>query len=303
MLDLRHLRTLTELRATGSLVEAADRLCVTQSALSHQLKELESRLGGELFIRKSRPLRFTLAGQRLLDLADDVLKKVADAERDLKQMFYGETGRLYMAIECHSCFNWLLPTLDVYRDHWPNVEVDFIGGFLFEPLPALASGEIDLVITSDPQDIKGVQYKPLFAYEMVIGLSKHHALMEKPKIEPSDLVTETLITYPVAHERLDIFKQFLTPAGLAPRQVRTAELTMMIVQLVASGRGFCALPNWALADYVEQGLIAEHRAGQGIWATLYAAIRDEDANKPFMEDFLAKAKTHCLAHLKGVRAA
>jgi LysR family transcriptional regulator, regulator for metE and metH len=301
MIEIRHLKTLIALRETGSLVDAAERLFLTQSALSHQLKELESRLECELFIRKSRPLRFSEAGKRVLLLADEVMAKVGEAERDVKKLVHGEAGRLYMAIECHSCFNWLMPTIDIYRNHWPGIELDFSGGFTFEPLPALAQGEIDLVITSDPLPIKGVEYIPLFGYEMQIALANNHTLMGKHFLQPQDFLDQTLISYPVTRNRLDIFKQFLEPAGVEPKALRTSELTLMMVQLVASGRGICALPNWVLAEYVAQGLISVRSAGKGgIWPTLYAALREEQLASPFVQDFLRLAQTHCLNNLRGV---
>ena len=302
MLDIRHLKTLVALRETGSLVEAAERLCLTQSALSHQLKELESRLECELFIRKSRPLRFSEAGKRLLVLADEVLLKVSDAERDLEKLLHGEAGRLFMAIECHSCFNWLMPTVEQFRNQWSAIELDFSGGFTFEPLPALAQGDVDLVITSDPLPIKGVEYVPLFSYEMHIGISNQHPLLAKPFLLPQDLVDQTLITYPVERGRLDVFKQFLNPAKVEPLAVRTSELTLMMVQLVASDRGLCALPNWVLAEYVDNHLISVRSAGEkGIWPTLYAAVREEHLAAGYIQDFLKLAKAHCLKNLRGVK--
>jgi len=302
MIEVRHLKTLIALRETGSLVEAAERLFLTQSALSHQLKELEHRLDCELFIRKSRPVRFTEAGKRLLVLADEVTAKVSEAERDLQKLLHGEAGRLYMAIECHSCFNWLMPTVDLYRNQWPAIELDFSSGFMFEPLPALAQGEVDLVITSDPQPIKGVEYVALFSYEMQIAIANQHPLQAKPFLQPDDLADQTVITYPVERSRLDIFKYFLDPAGITPAGVRTSELTLMMVQLVVSGRGVCALPNWVLAEYVDQALISTRSAGEpGIWPTLYAAVREEQLNTPFVQDFLKLAKAHCLKNLAGVR--
>ena len=207
-----------------------------------------------------------------------------------------------MAIECHSCFNWLMPTIEVYRNQWPAIELDFSGGFTFEPLPALAHGDIDLVITSDPQAIKGVKYVPLFGYEMQIAIANNHSLSEKSFLVPQDLADQTLITYPVERSRLDVFKQFLNLANVEPKAIRTSELTLMMVQLVASGRGVCALPNWVLAEYVEQGLIAVRSAGDaGVWATLYAAVREEQLDNHYLQDFLSLARSHCLKNLKGVR--
>lgn len=302
MLEIRHLKTLIALRETGSLVEAAERVFLTQSALSHQLKELETKLDCELFIRKSRPLRFSAAGKRLLQLADDILTRVEEAERDIKKLIHGDAGRLFMAIECHSCFNWLMPTIDIYRNQWPQIELDFSGGFTFEPLPALTQGDVDLVITADPQRLKGVTYVPLFTYEMQFGIANHHPLSHKSYLQPQDLADQTLITYPVDRNRLDVFKHFLEPAAISPLAIRTAELTPMMMQLVASGRGLCALPNWVLAEYADKQLISVRPAGkQGIWLKLYAAIREEQLTTNYLQDFLHLAKIHCLKNLLGVK--
>ena len=300
-LELRHLRTLVALRDTGSLVEAADKVFLTQSALSHQIKELETRLGCTLFVRKTRPVRFTSAGNRILRLADEVLPAVRAAEGDMQRLAGGETGRILMAIECHSCFDWLLPAIDLYRDEWPEVELDISSGFPFAPLPALGRGDLDLVITSDPVPDDGVQYFPLFSYEAQLALSKRHELSSKSWIDPADLATETLITYPVERARLDVFTSFLDPAGVEPRGVRQAELTTMIVQLVASKRGVACLPNWALHEYVEKDYIVARSLGEeGVWPTLYAAVRQDQAQSAFMVAFIEQARQTCFAQLRGI---
>ncbi len=303
MIEMRHLRTLVALRDAESLVEAAQRLHLTQSALSHQLKDLEERLALPLFVRKSKPVRFTSAGLRLLRLADSLLPQVRQAERDLQRLAGGQAGRLHMAIECHSCFQWLMPTIDQFRNAWPEVEVDFASGYFFAPLPALARGDLDLVVTSDPQDISGVSYVPLFTYEAQLAISNQHALVNKSLIEPGDLAGETLICYPVDRERLDIFKQFLDPAGIEPAAIRNAELTVMMMQLVASGRGVCCLPNWAMAEYLQRGYVSARRLGpEGLFGTLYAAVRADMLEVSYMQDFLLTAKDTSFATLDGVSA-
>ena len=225
MIELRHLKTLVALRDTGSLVEAAESLFVTQSALSHQLKDLEDRLECSLFMRKTKPPRFTSAGRRLLNLADEVLPMVRNAERDVARLAGGETGRLHICIECHSCFQWLIPCLNQYRGNWPEVELDLSGGFSFAPLPALVRGDLDLVITSDPVDLPGVRYVPLFTYEAMLAIGRDHPLADHSMVLPDDLEQELLITYPVERDRLDIFTRFLDPLDIEPVSIRTAELT------------------------------------------------------------------------------
>lgn len=304
MIELRHLKTLAALRDAGSLVEAADRVHLTQSALSHQIKDLEERLNCSLFIRKTKPICFTSAGQRLLTLADDLLPMIRNAERDIARLAGGEAGRLNICIECHSCFDWLMPTIDSFRQNWPEVELDLSTGFTFQPLPALARGDLDLVITSDPEPRAGIYYAPLFSYESVLALSRQHRLIARKFIQPQDLEQETLITYPVDTNRLDVFRRFLDPAGVEPAEIRNAELTVMMVQLVASGRGVCSLPNWAVHEYIERDYIASRPLGEkGLWCTLYAAMREDQRNADFMVDFLNTARDITFRNLNGVRAA
>lgn len=301
MLEIKHLRTLTALRDGGTLVEAARRMHLTQSALSHQLKDLEQRLGTELFIRKTKPLRFTRAGLELLQLAGSVLPQLRQAERNLQRLTGSRSGRLHMVIECHSCFDWLMPAINNFRNHWPEVEIDLSTSFNFEPIPALIRGDVDLVITSDTHHHAGVHYRPLFRYQTVLAISNQHPLVQKSSIQPQDLQTETLIHYPVNRQRLDIFEHFLNPSGIEPRDTRQSELTLMIVQLVASGRGVACLPSWALQPYIESGLITTRSLGNnGIWPTLYAAVRQEQQDSPYMQDFFQQALDTCFRDLPGI---
>ena len=253
-----------------------------------------------------RHLRTLLALRETGSLVEaaDILPEVRKAERDLARLAGTEQGRLHMAIECHSCFQWLMPTVDYFRDHWPEVEIDIPSGHHFDPLPALAREQLDLVITADPQPLEGVHYEPLFRYEGLLAVARQHRLAGSAYVLPAELAEETLITYPVEQSRLDVFTQFLTPANVRPKEIRTAELTIMMMQLVASGRGVCALPNWALTEYLERHYVSAVKLGeQGIWSTLYAAIREETMEAPWMQDFLRTAQETSFAVLSGIRPA
>lgn len=302
-LEVRHLETLSAIRDAGSLQEAAERLHVTQSALSHQLRDLEVRLKTPLLNRRTRPARLTTAGLRIVALADDVLPRVRAAERDLQRLAAGRTGRLHLAIDCHSCFQWLMPALDAFRRDWPDVELDLSAAFAFAPLPALVRGDLDVVITSDPQEGDAVAYLPLFRYELVLAVAAANPLSQYKYIEPVQLADQVLITYPVERERLDVFTAFLDPADIEPAAIRKAELTPIIAQLVASQRGVAALPNWALAEYMNQGWLRIcHLGAQGVWRTLYAAVRADDVEAGYLQAFMAAARDTCFKTLTGIKA-
>ncbi|MGO1189778.1 HTH-type transcriptional regulator MetR [Vibrio casei] len=301
MIEIKHLRTLSVLRDTGSLTATATTLHLTQSALSHQLKDLESRMGGKLFLRKTRPIKFTAEGAILLKVADEVLPKIARAENDIASLKEDVNGRLHMAIECHSCFQWLMPALREYQIAWPSVTLDFSSGFGFEPLPALVAGELDLVITSDIQPRSEIHYESLFDFEMRLVTATNHPLADKEFITPEDLASYTMLSYPVQKQRLDVVKHFLQPAGVEPAKWKQADNTLMLVQMVSAGLGVAALPNWAISEFSRQGLIVSKPLGEGLWRRLFAATRHSEKEKRYLQAFFSTAKQQCQSHLDGIK--
>ncbi|CTQ49740.1 HTH-type transcriptional regulator GltR [Jannaschia donghaensis] len=299
-LEFRHLRTIRAIHDCGGLARAAERLNITQSALSHQVKNLEEQIGMELFVRRSKPMTLSAAGQRLLRLANEVLPQVEAVEMDFDGLKTGRTGRLHIAIECHACFEWLFPVLEQFRRAWPDVDVDIRPGLQFQALPALQKEEVDLVVSSDPADLAGVEFAPLFDYEPVFLASAAHPLAAKDFVVAEDFAGQTLITYPVERPRLDIFSQLLTPAGVEPAAIRQVELTAVILLLVASNRGVAVLPDWVVrevrynSDYVTRPLTE-----RGVTRRLYAAIRQTDAAKPFMSHVLRLMRTEPLKLQRG----
>ena len=291
-LELRHLRTIRAIHQAGGLARAADLLHITQSALSHQVKGIEEQCGVELFVRRSKPLKLSAAGHKLLKLADRILPEIEALEEDFRGLRSGKSGRLHIAIECHACFEWLFPVLEQFRHAWPDVDVDIRPGLAFGALPALMREEVDLVISSDPEDLAGVDFTPLFDYAPVFVAAAGHPLAARPYVTAEDFIGETLITYPVERARLDVFTELLTPARVEPRAIRQVELTAVILLLVASGRGVAVLPDWVLreirssTDYITRPLTEE-----GVTKRLYAATRAEDTTKPFMAHVLRLART------------
>lgn len=290
-LELRHLRSIKAIEETGSLTLAAERLHLTQSALSHQIKSVEHYFDIQLYKRKYKPLRLTVAGQNLLNLALKVLPQIEVAEYEMKHLAGVSSGRLHITIECHSCFEWLVPTLDHYRKRWPEVEVDIRLGSSFEPIKALAQEDIDLVITTDRVELGDIAFEPLFDYEALCIMSNEHPLTQKSYLQAEDFNQQTLITYPVEKERLDIFTHFLNPAKSSPKRIRQSELTVMILQLVASGRGIAVLPDWVVDDYICREYVSARPLGEaGMQGTLFAAIRSREAQQEYLRDFIELAR-------------
>lgn len=299
-LELRHLKTLLALKETGSVSLAAKRVYLTQSALSHQIKLLEEQYGLPLFERKTTPLHFTAAGERLIQLANEILPKVIEAERDLSRVKQGEAGELRIAVECHTCFDWLMPAMDSFRRHWPLVELDIVSGFHTDTVGLLLTHRADWAVVAEVEDTPGIVYKPLFSYEMVGLCAKDHPLAAKDIWQAEDFSDQTWITYPVPDDMLDLLRKVLRPKGINPQR-RTSELTIAMVQLVASKRGVAALPFWAVKPYLDRGyVVARKITEQGLYSNLYAAYREADADSAYLNDFYEIVKEQSFSTLPGL---
>jgi LysR family transcriptional regulator for metE and metH len=291
MLDRIHLSIVQEVERQGSLTAAAGVLHVTQSALSHSMKKLEQQLGTDIWLREGRHLRLTQAGQYLLAVANRVLPQLNLAEERLRQFAQGERGALRIGMECHPCYQWLLKVVSPYLAAWPDVDVDVKQKFQFGGIGALFGYEIDLLVTPDPLDKPGLVFEPVFDYEQVLVVAADHPLAGVDYVKPKQLNNEVLVTYPVPVDRLDIYTQFLAPAGIVPRRHKTIETTDIMLQMVASGRGVAALPRWLVLEYAEQMEMVPVRLGkQGIAKHIYLGARESDVEIDYLRAFIEEAR-------------
>jgi len=291
MLERNHLAILQEVHKHGSLTAAAECLHLTQSALSHAIKKLEQQAGTALWLREGRQLRLTQAGEYLLELANRLLPQFKMADERLRQYAAGERGTLRIGMECHPCYQWLLKVVAPYLARWPDVDVDVKQKFQFGGIGALVDGEIDVLVTPDPVYKPGLHFEAVFDYEQVLVVARGHALAREAHIEPSQLSGEILITYPVAKARLDIYRQFLTPAGIEPARHKPIEDTDIMLQMVENGRGVAALPRWLAEEYAEKLDICVIGLGEnGISKQIYLGVREVDVEVEYLKSFVELAR-------------
>lgn len=287
MLERIHLTVIQAVDRHGSLTAAAKQLCVTQSALSHAIRKLEDNLGTAIWLREGRSLRMTQAGRYLLSVANRALPLLEHAESRLKQMAQGERGTLRIGMECHPCYQWLLKVVSPFLEAWPDVDVDVKQKFQFAGVGALLGYEIDVLVTPDPFYKSGLCFTPVFDYEQVLVVPADHRLSKRRHIEAQSLRSEVLLTYPVEPDRLDIYTQFLNPAGVVPKRHKTSETTDIMLQMVASGRGVAALPRWLAEEYCAKLPLVVVRLGQrGIAKKIYLGTRHSDEDVQYLRAFV-----------------
>ena len=292
MIERIHLAIIREVERQGSLTAAAEKLFLTQSALSHSIKKLEQQLGTDIWLREGRSLRLTQAGQYLLAVANRLLPQLSLAEERLRQFAQGERGTLRIGMECHPCYQWLLKVVSPYLANWPDVDVDVKQKFQFGGIGALFGYEIDMLVTPDPLYKPGLKFVPVFDYEQVLVVHRQHALAQADYVRPDQLSSETLITYPVDIDRLDIYNQFLQPAGISPQVHKPIETTDIMLQMVASGRGVAALPRWLVEEYQSRFDVVPVKLGkQGIAKQIYLGTRETDRETDYVNAFIALSQS------------
>ncbi|EXJ14196.1 LysR family transcriptional regulator [Imhoffiella purpurea] len=292
-LERTHLAIVRAVDQHGSLTAAAEQLHLTQSALSHAIRKLEDQLGVAIWTREGRRLRPTQAGAYLLSVANRLIPQLTHAEARLRQFAQGERGTLRIGIECHPCYAWLLKVVSPYLANWPDVDVDVKQEFQFSGIGALFGHEIDLLVTPDPLFRTGLQFEAVLDYEQVLVVGPRHRLAGTPCVQPDQLAQETLISYPVPIDRLDIYTQFLLPAGIRPKRHKPIETTDIMLQMVASGRGVAALPRWLANEYAERlGVTAIRLGERGIDKQIFLGIRQAEAGIDYLHAFVELARAH-----------
>jgi LysR family transcriptional regulator, regulator for metE and metH len=291
MLDRQHLSILREVDRMGSLTAAAERLNVTQSALSHTIRKLEERFGVSVWEKDGRNLRLTEAGRYIVTVAQRVLPQIERAEDVLSDYRSGQRGLLKIGMECHPCHQWLMGVTKPYLMEWPDVGLELTTSFAFGGAAAVMGFEIDILITPDPIETPGIHYIPVFDYELVLAVPVDHPLALKSYAEPADLLNETLLTYPVPPQRLDVFTQFLVPANCTPRHHRNVETTEMMLQLVAACRGVSAIPDWLVRQEAARLGVRAVRIGKtGIQKSIHLGLRSGEESVDFIAGFLATSR-------------
>ena len=291
MIERSHLSILREIERNGTLTAAADRLHLTQSALTHAIKKLEQRTTVKLWNKEGRTLRLTQAGSYILSVANRIVPQLEYADQVIERFARGEKGVIRIGMECHPCYQWLLKVVKPYIERYPEVDIDVKQQFQFGGMEALLNYDIDVLVTPDPIHQPGVTFKPVLDYQQVLVVSKQHALAKKTQVEPKDLAEEVLYSYPVDIDRLDIYSLFLNPAHCTPKKHKSIEATDIMLQLVAAGRGVAALPHWLVNEYADKMAIQAVRLGKaGVSKSIYLGLRDDDQGIEYIKAFVNQAE-------------
>jgi LysR family transcriptional regulator, regulator for metE and metH len=287
-LEIRHLKLVAAIAETGSVTRAGNRLHLTQSALSHQLRDAEEQLGASLFERRSGRMSLTPAGERLLQSARTVLEELERAEKEIRNSNGNgsSSGVLRLSTECYTVYHWLPPRLKLFQRRFPAVDFELVIEATDNPYEALLEGKLDVAIVCCPIRNRKIIYAPLFDDEIVVIVPPGHRLAGKKYVEVEELARENLILYP-PKEDSTVLNKFLAPAGVSPRKIQEVMLTDGIIEMVAADLGVAALARWAVAPQLASGaLVGVSLTAQGFWRTWSAAQLRGKRNPAYVNEFI-----------------
>ena len=290
-MEIRHLRLIKTIAEEKGITKSLNKLFLTQSAVSHQLRDIEERIGCKIFYRSKNQWLLTPEGKILYDSAVKVIGEIDLAMDKVNGMREGHSGTIRISTGCYTTYHWLPGFLTRMKVLYPKLDVQIVVEATHRPLQNLLDNSLDLGITSDPADDKSLKYIELFKDEVMAVMSVNDEIARKKYLSAEDFKTQTLIIYSYPLETVSVYQHFLKPLKIMPKEIITIPLTEVALEMVKAGMGIMTMPKWAMKPFVSIPEIQLVKIGQkGLMRTHYAAIRHEDSDKKYIADFIENLK-------------
>lgn len=291
-MEIRHLRLIKAIVEEGSITKAIDKLHLTQSALSHQLKEAEYQLGTKIFLRINKKLILTKAGEKLYATANEILDKLSDTEKEIKQLIFGEFGEIRISTECYSSYHWLPSVLKQFHLLYPNIELKIVMEATHYPLQKLQENILDIAIISDPIKDENIKYVELFQDEMMMVVSENHFWANKKYVVAEDFINEHLLIHSLPMETVTIHQFLLAPAKVTPKKITPLPLTEASIEMVKADMGVMAMAKWALLPYLKNNSLKAIKIGKnGLKRKHYIAYMSNKSYPDYFQHFIEFLQT------------
>ncbi len=286
-MEVKYFKLISTISRVGSLTKAADELFLTQSALSHQLKEIENLLGTKIFNRVNKKLVFTDTGKTFLESSIHILAEIDRVKKDINNQMKGESGTIRLSTEGNTCFHWLGRVVSMHRNHYPNIDVRLNTEEGRRPADLLLAGEVDVALVYRKAHEENIEYTELFTDEVVALVPSMHRLSSKQFLDPEDFATETYLTHSRKLVESIFYEKFLSPNNVVPLKVNYFQLTEAIIEMVKENQGITAMARWLVEPYLDSASIKMIRLTRaGLKRKWYIATLKESQETPFRTSFI-----------------
>jgi LysR family transcriptional regulator for metE and metH len=286
-IDIRHLRMIEAIAASGSVTHAAETLHLTQSAVSHQLRGIEERLATPLFLRMGKRMVATAAGARLLATARRVLHDLETTEEEVRRLGSHQAGVLRVCAQCNTGYHWLPAVIDGFRRTHPDVDVSLAIECTTTPIEGLLDGRVDIAIVTERVRHEHVRVRPLFDDEHAAIVAPDHPWARRDFVRPEELARERLLLYSSSPDDSFTIQRILRPAGVTPQRVSFVMLTEALLEMVKARLGVAVMQTWAIAPALRSGEVrAIPITAKGIRREWSAATLTKAGRVPYVEAFI-----------------
>lgn len=290
-MEIRHLKLIKEVASKGSLTKAQESLFLSQSALSHQLKELETQLGAPLFHRINKKLVLSGAGKIVLESAEKILCEIEQVEKSVKRYIGGDAGTIRLTTQCYTCYHWLPSLMIDFNKEFPKIEIEIYPDDLDHTEKQLLNGKIDVAIVSEKRNYPNLKYHDLFEDEMLAILPANHKLVDKSYLSAKDFESETLIIHSLPLDSVEVIRTVLSPAGIQPKKIMQIQVTEAVIEMVRAGMGIKVMARWMAEPYLkDRTLKAVPITRKGLFRNWYAVMLDKPETPQYLLNFVEHLK-------------
>jgi LysR family transcriptional regulator for metE and metH len=268
---IHHFRLVDTISKEGTLTKAAKTLHLTQSALSHQLKELERELDVDVFKRNGKRLQLSEQGYRFLRSSEKILAEIKSLEEDVTNYKMGRTGKLSISMQCYTAYHWLPGIIKYYKKRWPDINIQILSDATRRPLEYLMNGDLDIGIIRTQMVNTRIRYEPIFEDQLTAVICKDHPLAKKKVIEIADFQGEELILplYDPSYQDTPVIESLIEAQQVKPKTLHRIHYTDAAIEMVNAGLGITVMADWIVKPYLkDRNIVAKplhHSVAKRAW--------------------------------------
>lgn len=290
-MEIKYLKLVRTIAEEGNISNSADRLFLTQSALSHQLREIEERLGFKIFIRSRNNWKLTEEGIELYNLSRTVLSEIEEGLLKIKGIREGSRGIIRISTECYTFYHGLPEFIQKMAILYPEMDIQMLVEATHHPVSKLLANELDISIVTTKPNNAALDTIELFEDELFTIMHREHKLSKKPFLEAKDFLDQHLIIHSYPLETVSVYQQFLKPFKVEPYKITAIPLTEVALELVQANMGITCIPKWALKSFkITEILTFKPLTETGLKRKHYLVYRSDNRDKKYIMDFIDNMK-------------
>lgn len=286
-MELKYFRLIKTIEEEGSLANSSERLFLTQSALSHQLRELEERLGFKVFLRKRNHWVLTEEGLELYKVANQLFSSIDEGFKNIQQIKEGSKGSIKLSAECQSFFHSIPSFIQKMGLLYPDIDIDITLGATHQTISQVLSEDIDIAIVTSPPNSDLLTSIPVYKDEIFAILHQEHPLQHHEYLEASHFSNVHLLINSFPLDGVAVYELFLKPHKITPFKISAIPFTEITLSMIQANMGVMCAPKWQLHPFkLLEELVFKRIGKNGLRRTHYLVVKSDRKNKKYIHDFI-----------------